>query len=174
LAFVDCTRHPIRNRVIVLLSAKAGLRAGEIASLTWDMVLDAGGKVGYIIELRDHAAKEGQRPADSDSPRACRRPFRLAPDLRGAANEVPALVGPVPNWPVRQKAPYTMEKLCMIRSRLLRCSLQGNSAHDWRLNWIGGFGCRLHIRRGDGLMPVMLDNDTPCSPERGLLDVHAD
>jgi integrase len=76
LAFVDCTRHPIRNRVIVLLSAKAGLRAGEIASLTWDMVLDAGGKVGYIIELRDHAAKEGQRPADSDSPRACRRPFR--------------------------------------------------------------------------------------------------
>ena len=35
-----CTRHPIRNRVIVLLSAKAGLRAGEIANLTWDMVVD--------------------------------------------------------------------------------------------------------------------------------------
>ena len=37
LAFTDCTRHPLRNRVIVLLSAKAGLRAGEIAHLTWDM-----------------------------------------------------------------------------------------------------------------------------------------
>ena len=59
LAFVDCTRHPIRNRVIVLLSAKAGLRAGEIASLTWDMVVDAGGKIGNVIELRDHAAKKG-------------------------------------------------------------------------------------------------------------------
>jgi hypothetical protein len=32
LVFAACTRHPIRNRVIVLLSAKAGLRAGEIAN----------------------------------------------------------------------------------------------------------------------------------------------
>ena len=59
LAFADCTRHPIRNRVMVLLSAKAGLRAGEIANLTWDMVVDASGEVGNVIELRDHAAKKG-------------------------------------------------------------------------------------------------------------------
>jgi integrase len=39
LLFASCTRHPLRNRVIVLLSAKAGLRAHEIASLTWDMVV---------------------------------------------------------------------------------------------------------------------------------------
>ena len=59
LAFAECSRHPLRNRVIVLLSAKAGLRAGEIANLTWDMVLDAGGKISNVIELRDHAAKKG-------------------------------------------------------------------------------------------------------------------
>jgi integrase len=59
LTYADCTRHPIRNRVIVLLSVKAGLRAGEIANLTWDMVVDAAGQVGTIIELRDHAAKKG-------------------------------------------------------------------------------------------------------------------
>jgi integrase len=59
LAFADCSRHPLRNRVIVLLSAKAGLRAGEIAGLTWDMVLDANGQIGTCIELRDHAAKKG-------------------------------------------------------------------------------------------------------------------
>ena len=59
LAFADCSRHPLRNRVIVLLSAKAGLRAGEIAGLTWDMVLDASGQIGNVIELRDHAAKKG-------------------------------------------------------------------------------------------------------------------
>ena len=59
LIFADCTRNPIRNRVIVLLSAKAGMRAGEIANLTWDMVINAAGQIGNIIELRDHAAKKG-------------------------------------------------------------------------------------------------------------------
>ena len=39
LHFAHQTRNSLRNRVIVLLSAKASLRAGEIAALTWDMVL---------------------------------------------------------------------------------------------------------------------------------------
>jgi len=59
LVFASCTRNPLRNRVIVLLSAKAGLRAGEIASLTWDMVLGPTGQISGVIELRDHAAKKG-------------------------------------------------------------------------------------------------------------------
>jgi len=59
LAFADCTRHPLRNQLIVLLSAKAGLRAGEIANLTWDMVVDASGQIGNVIELRDQVAKKG-------------------------------------------------------------------------------------------------------------------
>ena len=58
LVFASCTRNPPRNRVIVLLSAKAGLRAGEIASLTWDMVVGPTGQIGGIIELQDHAAKK--------------------------------------------------------------------------------------------------------------------
>lgn len=59
LAYASVTRYPRRNRVIVLMSVKAGMRAGEIANLTWDMVLGADGKIGNIIELRDHAAKKG-------------------------------------------------------------------------------------------------------------------
>src|SRR5271169_5526755 len=59
LVYASCTRHPLRNAVIVLLSAKAGLRAGEIANLTWDMLLDANGQISGLIELRDHAAKKG-------------------------------------------------------------------------------------------------------------------
>ena len=59
LVFASCTRNPLRNRVIVLLSAKAGLRAGEIANLTWDMVLDATGQISGVIELHDRAAKKG-------------------------------------------------------------------------------------------------------------------
>lgn len=45
--------------MIVLLSLKAGLRAAEIANLTWEMVLDPSGVVGAVLGLRDHAAKKG-------------------------------------------------------------------------------------------------------------------
>jgi integrase len=58
LVFASCTRNPLRNRLIVLLSAKAGLRAREIANLTWDMVLGPTGQITGLIELRDHAAKK--------------------------------------------------------------------------------------------------------------------
>src|SRR5579872_458942 len=59
LLFAETTRYPLRDRVIVLLSVKAGLRAAEIANLTWEMVLDPNGGIGSSLELRDHAAKKG-------------------------------------------------------------------------------------------------------------------
>jgi integrase len=58
LVFASATRNPLRNKLIVLLSVKAGLRAGEIAGLTWDMVLDPTGEVGQAIELHDCIAKK--------------------------------------------------------------------------------------------------------------------
>lgn len=58
LSYAKTTRRPLRNSVIVLLSAKAGLRAGEIAKLTWEMLLAADGGIGQVIELHDNAAKK--------------------------------------------------------------------------------------------------------------------
>jgi integrase len=58
LVYASATRNPIRNQVVVLLSTKAGLRAGEIANLTWDMVVEPNGAISTTIELRDHAAKK--------------------------------------------------------------------------------------------------------------------
>lgn len=58
LAFTERTRYPIRNRVIVLLSVKAGLRAGEIANLTWDMITDPTGNIGAVVALIDQIAKK--------------------------------------------------------------------------------------------------------------------
>jgi integrase/recombinase XerD len=52
------SRYPDRDRVMVLLSVKAGLRAGEIAKLTWPMVVDAQGRIAGHIELHDAAAKK--------------------------------------------------------------------------------------------------------------------
>src|SRR5258708_40082731 len=58
LFFAERSRHPLRNRLIVLLSVKAGLRAAEIAKLSWDMVLGPSGEVGVSIELQDKIAKK--------------------------------------------------------------------------------------------------------------------
>ncbi len=58
LFFAERSRHPLRNRLIVLLSVRAGLRAAEIAKLTWNMVLGPSGEVGVAIELQDKIAKK--------------------------------------------------------------------------------------------------------------------
>ena len=56
-ALLTQSRYPTRNQTILLLSVKAGLRAKEIASLTWDMVTDADGSLGHALHLRDAASK---------------------------------------------------------------------------------------------------------------------
>ncbi len=68
------TRYPERDRVTFLLSVKAGLRAKEVACLTWLMVTDAGGKVADAIELPNAASKG----------RGGGRTVPLHPDLQAA------------------------------------------------------------------------------------------
>ena len=57
LDYVSHSRHPERDRVMVLLSFKAGLRAKEIAGLTWSMVTDASGELADCISLPNSASK---------------------------------------------------------------------------------------------------------------------
>ena len=57
LGYLSKTRYPIRNRVIFLLSVKAGLRAKEIACLNWEMLSDAEGEIGSSIHLVNQASK---------------------------------------------------------------------------------------------------------------------
>jgi integrase len=47
-----------RDRAMILLSIKAGLRACEIARLDWSMVLDARGKVADVLAIHDAIAKK--------------------------------------------------------------------------------------------------------------------
>ena len=57
LAAVTARRYPERDRVMVLLSVRAGLRAKEIALATWSMATDAEGNVGDVLDLSNGASK---------------------------------------------------------------------------------------------------------------------
>src|SRR5262249_61910204 len=57
LTSLQTRRYPARDGVMFLLSIKAGLRAKEIARLTWGMVTDADGQVGEVLALPNRASK---------------------------------------------------------------------------------------------------------------------
>ena len=144
--FASCTRHPLRNRVIVLLAAKAGLRAGEIAKLTWDMVLDPTGDIGSVIELLDFAAKNGSGrlvPAHAELRKALAAYRRLSTGS-----------GPV----VRSErgGPMTPLSIVVWFNRAFRnIGLHGCSSHSGRRTFITR-AARLVHRVGGSLRDVQL------------------
>ena len=81
---VSHSSFPARDRAMILLSIKAGLRACEIAGLDWSMVLDAQGHVSGTIHVRDVIAKK----------RGGRR-IPMHPDLRRALERLARTTEPV-------------------------------------------------------------------------------
>ena len=146
LVFASCTRHPLRNRVIVLLAAKAGLRAAEIAKLTWDMVLDPTGDIGSVIELRDHVAKNGGG-----------RLIPVHPDLRAALAAYRSLSterGPV----IRSERGGAMTPLSVVvwfGRAFQNIGLNGCSSHSGRRTFITR-AARLVHHAGGSLRDVQL------------------
>jgi integrase len=146
LFYAAATRDPIRNRVIVLLSAKAGLRAGEIANLRWDMVLEPSGAIGTVIELRDHAAKK--------------RSGRIIPlhaDLRDALLSWRSMTGGT--GPVvlseRGRAMTPLSVVIWFARAYRAIGLQGCSSHSGRRTFITR-AARLVHKAGGSLRDVQL------------------
>lgn len=77
LKHVADQRHARRNTAIVLLSFKAGLRACEIAGLSWPMVLTVKGKIGDQLTVSGLIAKNGRM-----------RTLPLHPELRSILREL--------------------------------------------------------------------------------------
>ena len=146
LVFADSTRHSKRNRVIVLLSVKAGLRAAEIAQLTWDMVLDPSGDIGASVELRDHAAKNGSG-----------RTIPFHPDLREALRvwrQESSRSGPV----VRSERGGPMTPVSIVNWFAIayeKLGLSGCSSHSGRRTFITR-AARLVHKAGGSLRDVQL------------------
>jgi integrase len=147
LAFAAQTRHPIRNQVLVLLSVKAGLRAAEIANLTWPMVVEPTGEVGVSMELRDRVAKKGSG-----------RVIPIHPELRAALVKLATLSlvldGPV----VRSErgGPMTpISIVCWFARAYRAIGLEGCSSHSGRRTFITR-AARLVHKAGGSLRDVQL------------------
>jgi integrase len=146
LVFATCTRHRVRNRVVVLLAAKAGLRAGEIAKLTWDMVLGPSGDIGLVIELHDHAAKNGSG-----------RLIPVHPDLCEALTAYRSLcTGSGPVVRSERGGPMTPLSVVVWFNRAFRnIGLHGCSSHSGRRTFITR-AARLVHKVGGSLRDVQL------------------
>src|SRR5713101_9147656 len=92
LAELDTRRYPLRDRTMFMLSLKSGMRAKEVASVTWAMVTDAEGEITDVIALENKASKG----------RAGGRHIPIHPDLRAALAALHRDRGEKarPDWPV--------------------------------------------------------------------------
>ena len=121
------TRYPARDKAMLLLSAKAGLRAAEIAGLTWAMITTADGRLADYIALADNIAKKGSgrtiplhpllRAALLPLQREARNEGRVIKSERGEALSA----GSVVNW---------------FKTFYQRLGLQGCSSHSGRRTFI--------------------------------------
>jgi integrase len=146
LLFAETSRHPVRNKVMVLLSAKAGLRAGEIAHLTWAMITDPTGAIGKVLELPDRAAKNGSGrviPLHDDL-RTALAAWRAATDSAG-----PVIVS-------ERGGPMTPQSIVVWFANAHRVvGLTGCSSHSGRRTFITR-AARLVHHAGGSLRDVQL------------------
>ena len=144
LAELSRRRHPLRNRVIGLLSFKAGLRAAEISKLDWSMVLDASGAIASTISLEDRIAKKRHG-----------RIIPMHPELRSALEawkRVSGGKGPIARS--ERGSRMTPVSICnFFKSCYRAVGLEGCSSHSGRRTFITKAARAVH-RAGGSLLDV--------------------
>jgi integrase len=162
LAFAALTRYPIRNRVIVLLSVKAGLRAGEIANLTWAMVTDPVGDIGTVIAVEDRIVSG--------------RVIPLHPDLRNALTALRNVTGG--NGPVIRSerstpmAPPSIVNWFTIAYRGI--GVTGCSSHSGRRTFVTRAARLIHTAGGSLRDVQLLAGHRSIQTTQGYIDGDTD
>jgi integrase len=145
LVFARQTRHPIRNQVLVLLSVKAGLRAGEIANLTWPMLVEPTGEIGMSLELQDRIAKKGSG-----------RVIPVHPELHAALVKLARLTLEGPVIRSERGGPMTPVSIVSWFGKAFRAvGLEGCSSHSGRRTFITR-AARLVHKAGGSLRDVQM------------------
>jgi integrase/recombinase XerD len=163
LADAATSRNPTRDRLIILLSFKAGLRACEIANLSWSMVTDASGNVADSIALTDAASKtvknRNMRRSSGGGRNIPIHPM-LARALELMRDDPPRrfarLDWPRPTDPVcpSEQGRYSPNAIAVwFHLKFKKLNLQGASSHSGRRTFITG-AARAIIRAGGSLRDV--------------------
>jgi integrase/recombinase XerD len=149
LHHVERSRHPERDRVMILLSFKAGLRAKEIAELTWSMVTDASGEIADAIALQNSASK-GKNGG---------RTLPLHGELREALVALKAARGDKarPDHPViyseRARGYSAAAVAVWFHTRFRELGVQGASSHSGRRTFITSLAKKI-VEAGGSLRDV--------------------
>lgn len=126
---VRSNRHPIRDRVMLLLSHKSGLRAAEIAGLTWPMILTADGQLSDYIALADRIAKKRSG-----------RSIPIHPQLRQALIQLRLQSGSEGNV-IKSERRHQLRPSSVVnwfRDFYAELGLEGCSSHSGRRSFITG------------------------------------
>lgn len=146
LSHVAGHRHPCRNQTMILLSFKAGLRAGEIAGLDWPMLLLATGRLGEHIHLRGNITKNGTT-----------RRIPLHPDLAASLRRLHAASGKPRDGPVIRSERGSHMTACSVvnwfSSAYTEIGFTGCSSHSGRRTFITR-SARLLARSGGSLRDI--------------------
>jgi integrase len=123
------SRFPDRNRTMVLLSFKAGLRACEMAGLDWRMVLTPSSRVAAHITISGSIAKNGTG-----------RTIPINPELRTALERLHARYGKPVSGPVlrsQRGSHFTSRGVVNLFKQIYRdAGLDGCSSHSGRRTFI--------------------------------------
>lgn len=129
LDHVQSHRHASRDRIIILLSFKAGLRACEIAGLRWSMLLDANGRIAPHLRIPGTIAKNGSG-----------RNVPCHPELRPALRTLNAARGRARDGPVvasERGGHMTAHSIVNWFARTYAAAgLEGCSSHSGRRTFI--------------------------------------
>lgn len=151
VAMAGQSGFPNRDRVMVLLGMRAGLRASEIAKLTWGMVLDANGAVATAVDIRSQISKRGSG-----------RRVPMHPQLRTALSSLRRETAPDlrhPEFPVLQSrkggALRPNSVVNWFKAAFRVAGLEGCSSHSLRRTFVTSAARTAH-RAGASLRDVQM------------------
>lgn len=127
LAVIVQGKHPARNRILVLLSHYAGLRVGEIATLTWGDLLEPSGDVVRQFLLKAAHTKTNEARTVPVSAKLVRELAGFKSCFKQEPKRSAPLIGS------QKGGAFSANSLCQLLGRIYAdAGIAGASSHSGR------------------------------------------